>query len=118
VTEGREAGILRYLGGGRALLDVFHHERATFTAESDSQELANTPNWRLWAVDLEARTGAPVEGLDFKAGGYQDVQVDGRTFLMVPNDDYSETTGYEVVDGQAVPGFRVQGSAYHMVKVR
>lgn len=118
LTEGREAGILRYLGGGRALLDVFHHERVTITAESDSRELANTANWRLWSVDLEARTGAPVEGLDFKAGGYQDVQVGGRTFLMVPNDDYSETTGYEVVDGQAVPGFRVQGSSYHMVQLR
>lgn len=118
VTEGREAGILRYLGNGRALLDVFHHERAAMSADITTQELSNTPNWRLWSVDLEQRTGAPVEGLDFKAGGYQDVAMDGRTFLMVPNEDYSETTAYEVEEGRAAPGFRIRGSAYHMAKLR
>jgi hypothetical protein len=118
VTEGREAGILRYLGGGRALLDVFHHERASVDGAISTEELSNTPNWRLWSVDLEGRTGAPVEGLDFKAGGYQDVSVGGRTFLMVPNDDYSETTAYEVEGGQAVAGFEIRGSSYHMVELR
>jgi hypothetical protein len=118
VTGGREAGIMRYLGGGRALLDVFYSERTTVDASTDPQELVNTPNWRLWSIDLESKTGAPVEGLDFKAGGYQDVAVADRTFLMVPNNDYSETTGYEVKDGQAVRGFAIQGSSYHMVKLR
>lgn len=118
ITDGREAGILRYLGNGQALLDVFHHERATITDETNAQELANTPNWRLWKIDLEQKTGAPVEGLDFKAGGYQDVPIGGRTFLMVPNATYSETTTYEVVDGEAVLSFKMQGSAYHMAKLR
>ncbi len=118
VTEGREAGILRYLGGGRALLDVFHHERTSMDGEISTEELSNTPNWRLWGVDLEARTGAPLEGLDFKAGGYQDVTVGERAFLMVPNDDYSETTAYEVGGGQATAGFKIRGSSYHMVELR
>lgn len=118
VTGGREAGILRYLGDGQALLDVFHAERTTIDASTDPQELSNTPNWRLWSIDLETGVGAPVEGLDFKAGGYQDVDVGGRTFLMVPNADYSETTAYEVIAGQATRGFAIQGSAYHMVKLR
>lgn len=118
VTEGREAGILRYLGGGQALLDVFHHERASLGGELSTEELSNTPNWRLWSVDLEQRSGAPVDGLDFKAGGYQDVNIDGRTFLMVPNDDYSETTAYEISLGQAAAGFKIRGSSYHMVKLR
>lgn len=118
VTEGREAGILRYLGDGRALLDVFHHERAALGGDITTEELSNTPNWRLWSVDLEQRTGAPVEGLDFKAGGYQDVTIDGRTFLMVPNENYSETTAYEVEGGQAAAGFKIRGSAYHMARLR
>lgn len=118
ITEGREAGILRYLGNGQALLDVFHHERVTLTDETNSQELANSANWRLWKIDLEQRTGAPVAGLDFKPGGYQDVQVGGRTFLMVPNDAYSETTAYEVANGEAVVGFNVQGYSYHMAQLR
>jgi hypothetical protein len=118
VTAGREAGIMRYLGDGKALLDVFYDERVMIDDRTDPQELANTPNWRLWSIDLESKTGGPIEGLDFKAGGYQDVQVGERTFLMVPNEDYSETTGYEVVDGEARPGFRIQGSSYDMVKLR
>lgn len=117
VTDGREAGIMRYLGHGKALLDVFYDERADIDDETDPQELSNTPNWRLWTIDLEDNTGGPVEGLSFKAGGYQDVQVDGRTFLMVPNEDYSRTTAYEVIDGEAVKAFEIQGSAYHMVEV-
>lgn len=118
LTDGRAAGILRYVGDGKALLDVFHDERETIDADTDPEELANTPNWRLWTIDLEAKTGGPMDGLDFKAGGYQDVEVDGRTFLMVPNEDYSETTAFEIVDGEAEEGFTIQGSAYHMVKVR
>ena len=118
VTGGREAGILRYLGDGRALLDVFHDERVTIDGDTDAQELSNTANWRLWSIDLETKQGGPLEGLDFKAGGYQDVQVDGRTFLMVPNGDYSETTAYAVEGEQLEEGFKIQGSSYHMVKVR
>ncbi len=117
VTDGREAGMLRYLGDGKALLDVFHDERVEIDEETDAKELSNTANWRLWAIDLEELTGAPLEGLDFKAGGYQDVQVGQRTFLMVPNGDYSETTAYEVVNGEAVEGFKIQGSSYHMVRI-
>src|SRR5690606_27089285 len=118
ITDGREAGILRYLGDGKALLDVFHDERATIDANTDAEELANTTNWRLWSVDLGSKTGAPLDGFDFKAAGYQDVEVDGRTFLMVPNEDYSETTSYEVVSGDVAQRFKIQGSSYFMARVR
>jgi hypothetical protein len=118
VTGGREAGVLRYVGNGKALLDVFYHERATITPTTDPEELANTPNWRLWGIDLATGAGGPIEGLDFKAGGYTDVQVDGRSFLMVPNEDYSLTTAYEVSNNKATPGFKVQGSSYQVVRVR
>lgn len=118
ITGGREAGILRYLGNGTALLDVFQHERATIDANTDAQELANTTNWRLWSVDLGSKTGAPLESFGFKAAGYQDVQVDGRTFLMVPNEDYSETTSYEVLGGDVLQRFKIQGSSYFMARVR
>jgi len=117
LTDGREAGIMRYLGNGRALLDVFHDERVEIDQDTDAQDLSNTENWRLWEIDLEEKTGAPLSGLDFKGAGYQDVQVDDRTFLMVPNGDYSETTAYEVIDGKASEGFKIKGSSYHMVHV-
>jgi hypothetical protein len=118
VTDGREAGVMRYLGGGKVLLDVFYDERVTIDGETDAQELANTPNWRLWSFDLETKQGGPVEGLDFKAGGYTDVVVDDRVYLMVPNGDYSETTAMELVDGEAIERFKIQGSSYNMLKLR
>lgn len=119
ITGGREAGILRYLGDGKALLDVFHDERVTTVgADTDAEDLANTPNWRLWSIDLRGMTGAPLPDFDFKAAGYQDVAVDGRTFLMVPNDDYSETTSFEVVGGEVTERFKIQGSSYLMARVR
>lgn len=118
LTDGREAAILRYLGKGKALLDVFYAERADIDDKTDAQQLANTPNWRTWTVDLEKKTGAPIESLDFKAGGYTDVRVGDRTFLMVPNDDYSETTAYEVVGDEAIKGFKVRGNSYDMRKLR
>jgi len=118
LTDGREGAIMRYLGNGQALLDVFHAEMTTFDEATDPLELVQNPIWRLWTVDLQAMTGAPVDGLDFKAGGYQDVVIDDRTFIMVPNENYSETTAFEVVDGQALEKFKIQGNSYHMVKVR
>jgi hypothetical protein len=118
VTSGREAGILRYVGNGRALLDVFHHDEINISPEATSQEVSYLPQWRLWSIDLEQKTGAPLDGLGFKAAGYMDAPVDGRTFLLVPNDSYSETSAYEAIDGNAAPRFQIQGSSYHMVKLR
>lgn len=118
LTMGREAGVLRYLGNGKALLDVFHHERVTITLSTDPEELANTPNWRLWIIDLKTNTGKPLDGFDYKAGGYTDVRVDGRSFLMVPNENYSLTTAFDIVDGKAFPSFKIQGSSYNILRVR
>lgn len=118
ITAGREAGILRYLGNGKALLDVFHDERVTIDKKTDAEELANTPNWRLWSVDLNKKTGEPVPDFDFKAAGYQDVDVDGRTFLMVPNEDYSETTSFEIAGDEVNESFTIQGSSYFMARVK
>ena len=109
--------MLRYVGGGRALADIFHAERATITGDTDPSELGTSSNWRLWTVDLAAGTGAPIEGLDFKPGGYNDVHVAGRTFILMPSADYASTTGYELVDGAAVRRFEIQGSSYHMVEL-
>jgi hypothetical protein len=117
-AEGRQGAVLRYLGDGQGLADIFHDERTTITSATDPSELGTSSNWRLWTVDLAAGTGAPIEGLDFKPGGYNDVHVGGRTFILLPSDDYARTTAYELVDGAAVRRFAVQGSSYHMVELR
>jgi hypothetical protein len=117
-ADGREGAVLRYLGAGQALADIFHDERTTVTSDTDPSELGESSNWRLWTVDLETGTGAPIEGLDFKPGGYNDVHVGGRSFILLPSDDYARTTAYELVDGAAIRRFAIQGSAYHMVELR
>jgi hypothetical protein len=117
--EGHEGAMLSYLGNGQALVDIFHQERATFNAGSDAEELANTNNWRVWKVDLATGKGAPLDGVDFTGAGYTLAQVDGRSFLLTPDDaKYSATTAWEVVDGPLRQGFKIQGSTFNIVRVR
>jgi hypothetical protein len=118
ITDGREAATLRYIGDGKALLDVFHHEREEIADDTDAYELVATANWRLWLVDLEDNTGEPIEAIGYKGAGLTDVQVGDRTFLMLPNVDWSETTAWELVDGEAVERFKVQGNSYQVLQVR
>ncbi|MGC4089257.1 MAG: hypothetical protein QM756_15500 [Polyangiaceae bacterium] len=118
VTEGREAATMRYIGAGKALLDVFHHEREVIGTDTDPQELVSTANWRLWLIDVEAKSGAPIESIGYKGAGLTDVKVGDRTFLMLPNVDWSETTAWELVNGDAVKGFKIKGNTYQTLKVR
>jgi hypothetical protein len=116
-ADGREGAVLRYVGAGQALADIFHDERTPISSDTDPSELGASSNWRLWTVDLETGNGAPIEGLDFKPGGYNDVHVGGRSLILMPSADYARTTGYELVDGTAVRRFEIQGSSYHMVEL-
>jgi hypothetical protein len=116
-AEGRQGAVLRYLGNGQALADIFHDERTSISSETDPSELGTSSNWRLWAVNLQTGAGAPIEGLDFKPGGYSDVRVGGRTFILMPSADYARTTAYELVEGAAARRFEIQGSSYHMVEL-
>ena len=118
VTDGREAATLRYIGGGKALLDVFHDERVEIDDNTDPQEVVSTSNWRLWLVDLEDKSGAPLEGIGYKGAGLTDVQIGDRTFLMLPNADWSETTAWELVDGEAIKGFKIHGNTYQTLQLR
>lgn len=118
VTDGREAATLSYIGDGKALLDVFHHEREQITSNTDAAELVSTANWRLWLIDLEDKSGAPLESIGFKGAGLTDVRVGKRTYLMLPNADWSETTAWELVNGDAVQRFKVQGNSYQVFQVR
>jgi len=116
-AQGREGAVLRYLGNGQALADIFHAERTAITDATDPSELGQSSNWRLWAVDIDAGAGAPIEGLDFKPGGYNDVHVGGRSFILMPTADYARTTAYELEAGAAVQRFAILGSSYHMVEL-
>jgi hypothetical protein len=100
-----------------ALADIFYDERVKISAATDPTALGESSNWRLWSVDLRAGTGAPIEGLDFKPGGYNDVHVGGRSFILMPSADYARTTAYELVDGKALRRFGIRGLSSHMVEL-
>jgi hypothetical protein len=114
VTDGREGAMYSYLAGGQGLLNVFHAERATYDGSSDPAELASSTNWRLWRVDAAARTGAPVDGLDWMTGGASTFHLGDRAFVAVPGADYAVTQLYEIVGGAAVPAFSIAGWSYQL----
>ncbi len=94
VTGGREGGELRYLGGGQALLAVFHPERAADT--DDVQGVAFGANWRFWSYDLASNQAAMVEGIDWNAGAAYSGGSSERPLLLVPAGDYSATSLYDI----------------------
>jgi len=118
VTDGREAAMFSYIGDGKAMLNVFHDERATYDENTDPSALIGTANWRLWNIDPVAKTGAPVEGLDWMAGGASTFFLDDRVFVLIPGADYSVTTIHEIVDGRASRAFDVSGWSYQFTQVR
>jgi hypothetical protein len=120
VTDGHHGAMFTYLADDKALVSAFYEERTSFDQDTDPWSYVGSNNWRIWSVDLEAMTGAPLDGLDFNGGAYTPVQFDGRLILMVPGgeeDDYA-TQLFEVIDGRAIPHIKLPGWSYQFVKLR
>lgn len=114
MTQGREAAGLRHIGGGTAVMAVLHDE--LIPPGTDPADVAALSIWRLWRVELAAWTAAPIEGLEPFSGGYYSFPVDGKTVLLLPTNDYSATTAYEIgTTGPAIRRFKTQGWAYQML---
>ncbi|MCY1017463.1 MxcI [Pyxidicoccus sp. MSG2] len=119
MVGGRQTAAFRYLGNGVGVVAAFDKEHAGITAESQPNVVTGGNHWKLWRVNLETGTGAPVEGLDYIAGGYYAFLIEGRTFLLLPTADYAKTSVWELgVNGAAVKRFETTGWAYQFVKVR
>jgi hypothetical protein len=110
VTSGHEGGVMRHLGGDRFLLSVLHDDHAPADAAGDPQLVTNGNNWRFWSYDLKSGAASVLEGIDWNSGGAYSVELDGRTLMLVPTTDYSETTAYELADdGTAQRVFDTRG---------
>lgn len=118
VAEGREGAMFAYVADGQALVSVFHAEQVTIDAATVPSELPATPNWRMWQVDLASGTGAPLEGLGWNTGAISTYSMDGRSFLLVPGEEWALTQVYEVEAGQAVHRFDAAGWSYQFFRVR
>jgi hypothetical protein len=114
LTGGREAGALRNIGNGVALLSVL--DPALVPPSTPARQLAGLSIWRLWRVDLASWTGAPIDGLEPFDGGYYAFLVDGKAVVLLPYEDYSKTQAFEIPPaGAAIPRFKTLGWAYQLV---
>lgn len=130
VTAGRYHNNFRAIGGGKAIINVFHDE--VFLAEHPEMSFedgydqdvvdalyASGPWWKLWLVDIEANTGAPVDGIDETTSGAQFAVLDGRTFVFLPYDDWGRTKIFEIdAEGVATERGDTVGDVFKWVKVR
>lgn len=126
LTDGRQVNNFRYIGKGRAIGNVLHHEllEADWNGGYDP-DLAETIDaggefWKLWLFDLEAHEASPIAGTEEDlSSGAQFAVLDGRTFIFVPYDEWSHTKIYELDDeGSAVERGDVLGDVFKWIRVR
>lgn len=119
VTDGREGGVMTYLGDGHALISVLHDERVELTPDTDPSAVAFANNWRFWNYDIETGTAEPIESIDFNAGAQYSFDIDGTTRMLVALADYSATDVYDVTtEGEVTKAFGTTGWAVRLFKVR
>jgi hypothetical protein len=125
-TDGRYLSNFRYIGGGKAIANVLHHETlgADFSRPYDpdvgDQIAKSGPHWRLWMFDLKAERAWPVEGIDVAiSSGAQFAVLDGRTFVFLPFEDWGKTMVYELdSQGVATRHFETVGDVFKWIRVR
>lgn len=121
-TDGRPVHVFRYLRDGKAVGSVLHVDEVDIDFsvydEEESWELDN--HWKLWVFDMETQSGTPIEGIEEAVGsGFFSASIDGRTFLFVPNTDWSRSSVYELdLDGQALKRFETTGFINDFIRVR
>lgn len=125
-TSGRYVNNFRYIGNGKALGNVLHHEALGVDdpKKLDATQLENLwqsgPHWKLWQFDVNQQTGAPVAGIDVDIGsGAQFAVLEGRTFIFVPYQDWARTKIFEIgSDGQATLRGDTVGDVFKWVRVK
>jgi hypothetical protein len=126
LTGGRHVNNFRYIGKGRAIGNVLHHEllAANWSGGYDpkvAEQIAKEGDyWRVWMFDLNQRTAKPVEGIDVVTGmGTQFATLEGRTFLFVQYERYGRTRIYEIDEsGLARRHADTQGDVFKWLRVR
>jgi hypothetical protein len=121
-TGGRPVMVFRYMRDGKAVGTVLHADEANidFSAGYDEEESYELDNhWHLWLFDLEAETAKPIEGIEGVGSGFFWSILDGRTFLFVPDADWSRSSVFELdTDGNATKRLEVTGYINDWIRVR
>ena len=127
MTDGRYVNNFRYIGAGKAIGNVLHHELVDVDWDGGyDQEVVDDINnnggehWKFWLFDLEKAEAHPIDGIDLPIGsGAQFAVLDGRTFLFLPYDDWNRTKIYELgADGRAAVVSETIGDVFKWVRVR
>jgi len=121
-TGGRPVNVFRYMREGKAVATVLHSDEVDidFSAGYDEEEALELDNhWRLWLFDLDAETARPIDGIEGIGSGFFWANFDGRTFIFVPNADWSRSSVYELdVDGTSTKRFETRGFINDWIRVR
>jgi hypothetical protein len=99
LTEGRQGGVMRYLGAGRALISVLHDERFAPSDAPSATELTFDNNWRFWSYELAAGQATLLDSIDWNGGAQYSFDIDRTTYMLVAASDYSRTSIYDLGAG-------------------
>lgn len=124
-TGGRPVMVFRYVKNGKALANVLHLEElnADFSGPYDpdvGDQLDVGEHYRVWMFDLETQTAQPVTGLPNTSWGFHASDLDGRSFVFLPYEDYGRTRVFEIdmATGSAIERFETTGWVYDWVRLR
>ena len=119
LTQGRQGGVMRTLPDGSAMLSVLHDERFAPSDTPNASALTFAANWRFWSYDMAAGTAQPIENIDWNAGAQYSFDIDGHTYMLVAEADYSSSTVYDLGEGKSYePVIRAQGWATRLFRLR
>lgn len=119
LAGGREGSNLFYIGGGKALFNVYHAERDSLSPTSPFAVVDMSSSYHLWTLDLATGQAALLEGLDFAGGQFTVLRVDDRTIVTIPTPDYASTAFYEITPDLVVSKlFDVEGWAFKTFRLR
>jgi hypothetical protein len=119
LTAGHEGAQLSYLSKGKAVFSAVHEEDIAIEADTPPYEITGSPNWETWSVDLATRDAAPVKGIGRMTAQQNVFELNGRSFLVAPNDEYTESTAYEILaDGTARVAFTAAGFSRGLIQIQ
>jgi hypothetical protein len=120
VTAGHEAAAMEYLGGGQALLSVFHEDNQAFDPQVDDVfDWVFGANWRFSLIDLDTRETRELDTVGWHSGGYYAARIDDMTYVLVPGDGYDSTVLYRLsARGDTTRVFDMKGWSTRLVRLR
>lgn len=120
MTGGHEAAAMEYLGGGQALISVFHEEKQAFDpALTHPSDWLFGENWRFATLDLETGATREIEELGWHSGGYYATRIQDATYILVPGSGYGSTVLYRLsATGEVTRILGTDGWSIRVLQVR